>query len=161
MYPIQPQMQIQIVVEIYNTNQTIKSYFNFEILSNIPIIHSSFQVLTISFIPLTTLLNMNGISLNIQAMMLRALNSSSSDHSFLYNNGVYLFHIICEERDSDRNTLQDRNFYKLTCKVISHSMVSNNLNWNKGSSFSFELSEVHLEFHSVIHSKQACNQNEK
>src|SRR6266498_1599666 len=89
MYPIQPQMQIQISVEIYNTNKTSSTNFNFEILSNVPIINKLSQVLIIGSIPLSSFLDMIGISLNVQTMMQQA---SSSDHSFLYTYGVYLFY---------------------------------------------------------------------
>ncbi len=150
MYPIQPQMQIQISVEIYNTNKTSSTNFNFEILSNVPIINKLSQVLIIGSIPLSSFLDMIGISLNVQTMMQQA---SSSDHSFLYTNGVYLFYIVCEEKDPDRNTHQQK-FYGLTCKIISLSTISKNFNWNKRTSFKF--SEVYLEYHI----KQACSQNE-
>ncbi|CAG8727269.1 880_t:CDS:1, partial [Funneliformis mosseae] len=77
--------------------------------------------------PLTMLLNMNGIDLNIFNMIQPALSSSSSNREFYYSNDVHMFHITCEESLPDYNARQNQKIYKVTCKTIPISLVANNL----------------------------------
>ncbi|CAG8701663.1 15810_t:CDS:2, partial [Funneliformis caledonium] len=77
--------------------------------------------------PLITLLNMNGIDLNLYTMNQTALSSSSPNQEFYYSNDFHMFHITCEENLPDCNTRQNQKIYKVTCKTIPISLVANNL----------------------------------